>query len=347
MRHFEIPLLRRRKLIVENDKRRTLVLNEHRHLLDLAAPQKERRIGLRLLLDERADDGRARRACKLRQLGERILRRPQSAGHGRVDPSEHGAFLLIVRRLRTLPRKTLVDALDERRQANAVQMIGAHGAEKLHFERSVLFLLAREEAEAADALAREPPDGRHRIEAQAAKRRDVGIAELRIADRMRMDAAHARKAHLRAGIDGGQIDRPRVADGNFDDAPLAVDVDGDFAPDFLRDGDEPLVQLLRRKLPNGNRELVECSELFFDMRFEILRLALEFFALHSASFSVNSAAVIIFGCFIPDSKKSLSPVSIISAFAAAAARRIGRSFVSLIRRSSFTDSSGIGTISIP
>ena len=102
-RHFEIPLLRRRKLIVENDERRTLVLDEHRHLFNLAAPQKERRVGLRLLLDERADDGRARRACKLRQLGERILRRPQSAGHGRVDPSEHGTFLLIVRRLRTLP----------------------------------------------------------------------------------------------------------------------------------------------------------------------------------------------------------------------------------------------------
>ena len=129
-------------------------------------------------------------------------------------------------------------------------MIGAHRAEKLHFERAVLFLLAREEAEAADALAREPPDGRHRIEAQAAKRRDVGIAELRIAARMRMDAAHARKTHLRAGIDGGQIDRPCVADRNFDDAPLAVDVDGDLTPDLLRDGDEPLVQLLRRKLPD-------------------------------------------------------------------------------------------------
>ena len=129
-------------------------------------------------------------------------------------------------------------------------MIGAHRAEKLHFERAVLFLLAREEAEAADALAREPPDGRHRVEAQAAKRRDVGIAELRIAARMRMDAAHARKTHLRAGIDGGQIDRPRVADGNFDDAPLAVDVNGDLTPDLLRDGDEPLVQLLRRKLPD-------------------------------------------------------------------------------------------------
>ena len=108
-----------------------------------------------------------------------------------------------------------------------------------------------------------------------------------------MDAAHARKTHLRAGIDGGQIDRPRAADGNFDDAPLAVDVDGDFAPDLLRDGDEPLVQFLRRKLADRHAQIIEALQLSRDMRLEILNLALDSFALHDASFVVKPTARLI------------------------------------------------------
>ena len=157
----------------------------------------------------------------------------------------------------------------------------------------------RDVIEAADALAREPPDGRHRVEAQAAKRRDVGIAELRIAARMRMDAAHARKAHLRAGLDGRQIDRPRIADGNLDDASLAIDVDGDLAPDLLRDSAKLLIQFPRRKLPDRHAQIVEALQFSHDMRFEVLHLALNFFILHDISPITNSAVVIIFSRAIP------------------------------------------------
>ena len=51
------------------------------------------------------------------------------------------------------------------------------------------------------------------------------------------------------------------------------------------------------------------------------------------------------GFLIPDSKKSLSPVSKRSAFAFIAARRIGRSLMSLIAISAIVSVAGIGTIS--
>lgn len=61
--------------------------------------------------------------------------------------------------------------------------------------------------------------------------------------------------------------------------------------------------------------------------------------------SKNSAGVIIAGFFTPDSKKSLSPVSSTSAFASMAARKMGRSFTSLICVSDSLVSIGTGTSS--
>lgn len=60
---------------------------------------------------------------------------------------------------------------------------------------------------------------------------------------------------------------------------------------------------------------------------------------------MNCAAVMIFGVLIPDSRKSLSPVSNMSASAWIAALRIERSKQSLIKSSLLFSSSGTGTTS--
>ena len=57
----------------------------------------------------------------------------------------------------------------------------------------------------------------------------------------------------------------------------------------------------------------------------------------------NSAGVIMAGLSIPDSRKSLSPVSKTSAFALIAARSMGLSFTSLISASSVNSLSGTDT----
>lgn len=59
----------------------------------------------------------------------------------------------------------------------------------------------------------------------------------------------------------------------------------------------------------------------------------------------KSVAVIILGCFRPDSRKSLSPVSRISALAYIAALNMGRSFTSRIFDSEICSSEGVGTSS--
>ena len=64
---------------------------------------------------------------------------------------------------------------------------------------------------------------------------------------------------------------------------------------------------------------------------------------YNAQYSRNSAGVRILGCLIPDSKKSLSPVSRISAFAMIAALNIGLSLISRICDSKDISSVGVGT----
>ncbi|SDP80956.1 hypothetical protein SAMN05216366_1702, partial [Selenomonas ruminantium] len=89
--------------------------------------------------------------------------------------------------------------------------------------------------------------------------------------------------------------------------------------------------------------------LSFALYFALYICQISHFCLYfSIYFSIAKklAAVIILGHLIPDSKKSLSPVSIISTFDATAALMIPLSFTSRIDASSSVNSSGICTTSM-
>ena len=283
---LEIVLLRRRELVVEDQERRIAVLDFHGDLGDFAAPEEEGGVGLLAALDELADNDGARRVGQPLELGHRLVDGPERLAA--VEACEQGALRLILRRLRAMGAEFLVDDRDEIRQVDCVQRALGQRSDRAERLSAVLGYIAREEADRADDLPfsiRVKADGGHAVEAQAAQRGQVGLAEACVAARMCVDTADARELPLGAArLELRQVDRVGVADGHLQDFALTIQVDGDFAAEQMRDFEHLAVEFVRRELANRHGLLVEPLEPLDDVLFDILDVSID---LHRIPHGVN------------------------------------------------------------